>query len=301
MRQIVFKGLYILLVFTFLTSCSKKLVHFVPTQAPPVIEVPENVNMKLVGPPPQLMPENANPVLDGVPHSITSLVIMPIVDNTNEYGSYLGQLKEMLNTSLMESDRFQVMIEGLSDAGNISLATDTGKVNKKGASKEIDYNGIDAYLVVVLSSSSKRSSHNEVSAEFRILNYKNEMVYAGFGVLRFSNKDNVFERESIISLAENVKEKYPEAGKIDGAYVVKRMGDNIMLNCGKDKGLKPGLMGYVIREDNGRRKTKSANFKCLFEITEVFENSCNANLIYQTEEEEYVARYVKIMDPVLIK
>ena len=210
-----------------------------------------------------------------------------------------------IRESLQLSNSRENMIEDRAfNASQSNIIDSTVKyLEMQGNTYERIYTGlldkVDGILLIYITSRIGDQEGGSFGVDYRLVNQiqgathqaKEAVLFAGTSVVRYqrsSRKEIQINREDIKDIALNIVNAFPKPQDSLNYQVVKRDQRWIAINGGKNQGIIPGLFGYVaIREDSiyiedGENKKNSRHFAYLakFLITEVYEKTCTALLLY---------------------
>jgi hypothetical protein len=317
--------IFALLVF-FGYSCSKKLIHFFPIEAPPKIVIPSEIDLTLISPPLAPFLPNNNIVLEKIESQYFKLFIKISEKNTENFNFSNSQISESIIASIIELNRFCVTTDRLISKDNsvtnveipndsisaLSTGNDTlnpPKLNEN-IFEAVKENNAEGILLINLSPNSKvAGKKGELFLNYCVYSTKDskdpKILAAGVRTIGYTYNDKtatyVIDTNDISLFAAELKNKFPETNIYNNAKIINRNGNIIGINIGNNFKILPGMLGYIVRVNNGLNGVKTLSYRALFEVTEVFPESSNARLLGNSKMDDVIIRTIKVGEPVIMK
>lgn len=316
--------LYIFIACSLITSCSHKLTHYVPVDAPPVIFIPENQELALVSPPPLMILDNQNVVLENIGTQYFRIAVLPCIDMTGKSVHLKNSLADIFYTALFETKRFDLMDRGevmrIVDVNWTDLDIDSTIVSstlietkKELYDKSLKTNeqiikhlqsNTDGILQIYITSNKKaaRGKMDEAGIDYRIVSTGKR---SGEHIVLFAGSKNIsykynkklnsldLDREDINEIAKEIKEEFPNPDLQTDLKIINKVGNKITVNAGKEDNIIAGMLGYVIMLDTDLIGNQTISYRALFEVTEVFSDYFNAELISNSEGDRIIIKTIK--------
>lgn len=320
-----FKATTFTLILSFIiTSCAHKLTHYVPQDAPPAIFIPENQDLALVSPPPLMILDNQDVVLENIGTQYFRIAVLPCIDMTGKSVNLKNSLADIFYTALFETKRFDLMDRGevmrIVDVNWTDLDIDSTIVSstlietkKELYDKSLKTNeqiiqhlrqNTDGILQIYITSNKKgtKGKMDEAGIDYRIVSTgqrsgEHIVLFAGSKIIsyKYNEKQNSLslDREDINEIAQEIKKEFPNPDLQTDLIIVNKVGNKITVNAGKEDNIIAGMLGYVIMLDTDLVGNQTISYRALFEVTEVFSDYFNAELISRTEGDRIIIKTIK--------
>ena len=158
----------------------------------------------------------------------------------------------------------------------------------------------DGILLIYITSIRDISGTREkgISLDYRLVSTRvdeatgvsSQVLFAGSGEVNavLGENGNVqIERNGVDKIADYIRDRFPNPDNTNYKIIAKR--DNmITVNAGKKNNITTGMTGYVINAEKTSEGTQRISFRALFEVREVFNDSFNALLLNDVEEDNII-------------
>lgn len=314
----------IILVLILANACYDIQPYLPSDPLPSTTFFPAPKDVELINSPPLFIPTNQKRTMTRPVSQYFEIAIPPCVDMTGESDYLINSLADMFYTSLFEIKRFTLM-----DRLELTrLQSDIDKQYKDSLElqgeqntqilKQIEnnkyqsvltelQNNTDGVMLIYITSDKKSTGgkNGVVYIDFRIVNRANEVLYAGSKDIHYNHNKGTnsldFNRNDINSVAENIAKNFPNPHYQEGLVIIDKRDDFITVNIGKNQNISKGMIGYVIKTTKNSYGDQLISYRAEFVVSEVFENTFKAKLIFKNKEEELIIKTINIGEPIKMK
>jgi len=327
-----FIGAFFIYIIISISACSKKFVPFIPTNPPPPLYFPKDVNVTLINIPPLLIIDNENISKSSIGSQYFKIAIPPCVDMTGKAEYLKNSLSDIFYTALFETKRFSLMdrmeIKKIIEVDLTGLINDTAKINKQIIDKNLQIydesstkaesiikilkNISDGILQIYITSDEKKpkSDTGKVWIDYRIVRTSgsdNEPIVLFAGSKEISYNYNAttsslsFNRKHINEIANEIKEKFPNPDIQENLRITNKRGNVITVNAGKNDNIITGMLGFVVSVNQDLYGNNIVSYRAEFQVTEVFSDTFNAILIEKDEEDKAIIPTIRVDEQIKMK
>jgi hypothetical protein len=318
------KLLSIILILILTNSCYDIQPYLPSDPLPSTTFFPAPVDVELINSPPLYIPTNQARTMTRPVSQYFEIAIPPCVDMTGKSDYLINSLADMFYTSLFEVKRFTLMdrmeltrLQSSVDKKYQDSLQLQGEQNKQ-ILKQIEndkYQSVlnilqsntDGVMLIYITSDKKSTGGKNgiVYIDFRIVNKKNEVLYAGSKDIHYNHDRNTnsldFDRTDISSVAKNIAKNFPNPHYQEGLAIIDRRDDIITVNVGKNQNISKGMIGYVVKATKNSYGDQLISYRAEFIVSEVFENTFKAFLVPRNKEEELIIKTINIGEPIKMK